>query len=164
MRSFPRLVLLSCIAAGCGDFGLVEWEADSGGAARITFSPSGELRFDTVSPYGEPAEETLTARSAGTEPVTVTDLTLDGDDVASFDIGRVALPARLQPDETLDIPLSFSPNAVGGFSAILVIETNIDESPTSERRLSGQSCNDTDRDGRCDPNGPEAVDSGAPGG
>ena len=104
------------------------------------------------------------ARSAGTEPVTVTELSLDGDDVANFDIGRVALPARLQPEETLDIPLTFSPNAVGGFSAILVIETNIDESPTSERRLSGQSCNDADRDGRCDPNGPEAVDSGAPGG
>lgn len=163
MRSLGLFaLLLPCITVGCGDFGLAELDAGPSAGALVAVTPSGEVRFSTASPFGSPTEETLVVRAAGDEAVTVSDVSLSGDDRANFDIGAVRLPSRLQPDEELEVPLSFSPDAVGGFVTTLVIETSSDVTPELERRLIGQGCNDGNRDGRCDPSGPDPVDSDAP--
>lgn len=130
----------------CGTVGLSAEEA-KGGHARVDLEPKGRVDFGSVSPEARPAEATVTAVSIGTEPVIVEQAWIEGADSGAFYLGELRVPAHLDPEEELSIPVRFDPADGGAFNGTLVVQMN--DGSIMERALVGSGCRDEDGDGEC---------------
>lgn len=130
----------------CGSVGLTSPEVEEG-HARIDLEPRGRVEFGSVSPAAGPAEATVTAVSIGTEPVVVEQAWIEGADSGAFYLGELRLPAHLEPEDELSIPVRFDPDDGGAFNGTLVVQIN--DGSVMERALMGSGCRDADGDGVC---------------
>jgi hypothetical protein len=151
-RPSPRLpaALLLGAVAGCGSMGL-EYSGDLLGPV-LTLDPAGDLYFPDTSPEAESAVLTLTLGSAGDEAVSLVDVYVDENSSVAFWLrDDLPVPLRLEPGDSFQVDVHFSPYAVGQFSGTLVIDQdNQGTRALIERGLSGAGCVDDNLDGACD--------------
>jgi hypothetical protein len=99
---------------------------------QLTLSAS-TLAFDDVT-VNTTSNKTLTLTSSGTEPVTVSALTVAG---AGFSISGATLPATLNPGQSLTLQASFVPTVAGAASGTITVSSNSSSSNTAIVSLSG---------------------------
>jgi hypothetical protein len=80
------------------------------------------------------ATESVTLSSTGSEPVTVTALSITGTD---FTLSGPSLPVTLTPGQNVVVNLAFAPSASGTMSGQLAISSNSAANPTASISLSG---------------------------
>ena len=78
-----------------------------------------------------PINLTLSNVAIGTLEINDGDITLSGTDASLFSLGTITYPIALNPGESIDIPLSFSPATAGDYTATLNIVHNGSNSPTA---------------------------------
>ena len=109
-----------------------------GGSGTTTQLPSlgvsaGSLSFGNVT-VNSSSTQTLTLTSTGTSPLTISSATLSG---VGFSLMNGALPATLNPNQSLTLQVQFSPKATGMASGQLTINSNSSSSSTMMLALSG---------------------------
>ncbi len=78
----------------------------------------------TTPPPGA-ASATLSVRIANTgQAELVADLTLEGEDPGAFSLDPALAHLELEPDEGVDVPVTFDPAEVGDYTASLVVASN----------------------------------------
>jgi large repetitive protein len=83
------------------------------------------------------AAHTVVISNNGSAALAVTALAVSGTDAGDFSITAPSLPASVAPGGTLEVPVVFTPAAVGGKSAELTISTDAPAAPTGEVTLTG---------------------------
>lgn len=86
---------------------------------QLTLSSS-SLNFGSVA-VNSSATQSLTLTSTGTAPLTVNAISLSG---AAFKVVAGTLPVTLNPNQTLTVPVTFTPTAAGSASGQLTIASN----------------------------------------
>ncbi len=79
----------------------------------------------------------LVIRNAGSAPLEITQLTLDGNQAAEFAIDAGSLPRSVQPGDSLSVGFTFQPQGRGQRVTTLKISSNDPESPTTSVLISG---------------------------
>lgn len=78
-----------------------------------------------------PKSLALSNVAVGTLTINDGDLTITGPDAAVFSLGTITYPIEIDPGETVNISLGFTPAAVGNYNATLNIAHNGSNSPTA---------------------------------
>jgi MYXO-CTERM domain-containing protein len=95
----------------------------SGTLAQLSITPT-SISFGDVLMGTPSAPRVLKLTNRGTSPLTLTALTLSGADTAAFILSAPTLPAVLQPASTVDVAVTFRPDAERQFSALLRVESS----------------------------------------
>ena len=113
------------------NFAICEIRPASAATALMTLS-STSLNFGNVA-AGNSDAASLTLTSSGSAP-----LVINADAIAGtgFTLGNVTLPKTLTPGQTLMLPVSFSPKAVGASSGTLTIKSNSSASANGSTSVS----------------------------
>lgn len=121
---------LGLLLTGCQSVGLDEFGEP--GAGMLQVIPAGELEFGDARVGGE-VERTVAVISAGEDAVLIEDIYIEGDP-EHFVARDLATPRVIQPGDEMPLSVFFRPDTVGGFNAILVMETpTLDELAISKR-------------------------------
>ena len=105
-------------------------------APRIVAAPE-ILRFPDVL-LNTPRIKRAAIRNDGAANLTVTGLTITGDDANAFRVlPALSLPITLLPDGAWTIPVAYTPVAEGSASATLIIESDDPETPEAVLSLNG---------------------------
>lgn len=88
---------------------------------------SSSLNFGAVVD-GTSKSLSVTLTSSGSAPLVISSDAVSG---SGFALGAAVLPATLNPGQTLNLPVSFSPKAAGASSGILTIKSNSTANTTS---------------------------------
>lgn len=126
MKRILLCLSLASLAAAC----------DCGGGGidqlnpKIRAEPS-PVSFDTV-PLAVTAKQTLTIFNDGSSMLDISALRLGDGSHADFalELGSVTLPAKILPNESLDVIVSFTPTALGAASGSVLIASNDPDSPS----------------------------------
>ena len=70
-----------------------------------------------------------TIENTGSEPVSVTDIRLDGDVSSVFAFAEPVSPGVMEPGATLKMTLQFAPTAPQEYTGMLIVEAEVPESP-----------------------------------
>jgi probable HAF family extracellular repeat protein len=122
-----RYRLRAVNAAGASD-----WTAEAAGETGIgpvvSVSPT-EIEFDkqSVGSSSRPQSIFLTNRGNGT--LTIQRVAFTGTGRQEFSLGATIVPKVLQPGQTRELRVTFTPSATGSWLAALTIETDSAESP-----------------------------------
>ena len=90
-------------------------QVDFGGELTLTPEP---LHFFSTEVGTSSAAENVTLTNTGTDPITVTSLTLGGTNAAEFSLSAT-LPVVLIPGGSVNVPVTFSPTSLGSKAATL---------------------------------------------
>lgn len=124
------------VSANVTTFGTFALLADSGTATTepdISVTP-GSVDFGSVD-VGSSASQKITVSNAGSDDLTVTDVSLSGADAGEF--GESEGGFTLPPGDTRDVTVSFSPTSDGAKSADLLVESNDPDTPIASVSLTG---------------------------
>ncbi|RKH04531.1 choice-of-anchor D domain-containing protein [Corallococcus sp. CA047B] len=108
---------------------------DFGGTRVNTKSDFIGLRLLHASPAGGTGADGGIAAEVG--PLTVKDVSLDGEDAKSFILQKPTLPVKLGPGGSMDLSLQFHPDAQRRFNAVLRITSDDNQASTVLVTLSG---------------------------
>ncbi len=101
---------------------------------QLTLS-SGSLSFGSVT-VNTTTMQSLTLTSTGTAPVTVNSATISG---AGFSLIAQSFPITLDPDQSITLPVRFSPASPGSANGQLIINSDSSTGSTATVALSGTS-------------------------
>ncbi len=135
----PTTVDVSGLISSSVDWAVVAVEVRGGPTGPpvpdIAANP-GSLSFGPVV-TGESGSASVTVSNDGTGPLSVSATTLGGADASLFSIDAGGGAFVLTPGSSQDIDLSFSPSALGSFSATLTIDSDDPDEPSLVVPLSG---------------------------
>jgi MYXO-CTERM domain-containing protein len=98
---------------------------------------SPRLDFGNVLVGKPSAPRPLTLTNTGSGPLTLQKLTPGGVDMAAFTITAPTLPLTLQPEASVEVSVSLTPDADRAFSAQLLVESDSSGAPSATVGLSG---------------------------
>jgi MYXO-CTERM domain-containing protein len=98
---------------------------------------SPRLDFGNVLVGKPSAPRPLTLTNTGSGPLTLQKLTLGGVDQAAFTMTAPTLPLTLQPEASVEVSVSLTPDADRVFSAQLLVESNSAGAPSATVGLAG---------------------------
>ncbi len=93
-----------------------------------TASPS-SLNFGNQGVGNTSTSKNVAVKNTGTNPITITTLTMTGTNSTDFAFTSATLPITLQSNKSTTIPVAFTPLALGSRSSSLVITSNASTSP-----------------------------------
>ncbi len=88
----------------------------------IALDPDDEIDFGRMFDGGQ-VDEVVEVANVGQVPLTITDISVDGDGFALGDID-VENPIEIEPDGTIEVPVMFLPDDEGEFNGTLTIVSN----------------------------------------
>jgi hypothetical protein len=123
---------------GCSEAELNQLKDPNGdNGARLEVSPTA-LDFGTLGAEDEPSVRTFTLTSVGSGDVTVEDILLEGEMIASYTLINPISDMILAPGESIDLQVSFDPIEAHEIVAEAVVYSNDYENPVVPVTLVGQ--------------------------
>jgi Abnormal spindle-like microcephaly-assoc'd, ASPM-SPD-2-Hydin len=99
---------------------------------QLTVSPT-SLSFGNVT-VNSTATQTITLKSTGTGPVTLSGVSVSG---SGFSTASIALPLKLNPGQTLNLQINFTPTVSGAATGSLVVTSDSSSNARATVSLSG---------------------------
>jgi probable HAF family extracellular repeat protein len=113
-------------AAGASEW--TEAAGETGIGAVLRVSPT-SLAFGKQPVDERSAARSVTLTNRGTGPLTIQRISIAGSGQEEFSLGSSIIPRRLQPGESRELRVFFTPSATGSWLAELLIESDADGSP-----------------------------------